>query len=137
MKFGLVLQRGLYIMVTIDEMEIMLDEIAAEIPQELYRELNGGIMLLPESRMNPAGRNNDLYIMGEYHRGGNLGRFITIYYGSFMQVYGYLGRDALKEQLRKTLKHEFIHHIESLAGEKGLEIKDEQFIKDYLKRTQR
>jgi Uncharacterized protein conserved in bacteria len=122
-------------MVTIEEMEIMLDEIAIEIPQELYRELNGGIMLLPESKLNPAGRNNELYILGEYHKGGGLGRFITIYYGSFMQVYGYLGKESMKEQLKKTLKHEFIHHIESLAGEKGLEIKDAQFIAEYLKRT--
>ena len=33
-------------MIEIDEVEIMLNEIASEL-QELYKELNGGIVLLP------------------------------------------------------------------------------------------
>jgi hypothetical protein len=63
-----------------------------------------------------------------------MGRYITIYYGSFSHVYGHLEKKALKEQLRETLKHEFTHHIESLAGERGLEIKDARYIADYLNR---
>ena len=31
------------------------------------------------------------------------------------------------------LYHEFTHHMESLAGEKMLEEKDEQQIRDYIK----
>ncbi len=121
-------------MVSLDEMEEMLDEIAAGIPQEIYKELNGGIILLPEAKLNSISNKNDLYILGEYHKGGNMGRYITIYYGSFVHVYGHLGREPLKEQLKRTLKHEFTHHIESLAGERGLEIKDAQFLADYLNR---
>ena len=121
-------------MVSLDEMEEMLDEIAAGIPQEIYKELNGGIILLPEAKLNSISNKNDLYILGEYHKGGNMGRYITIYYGSFVHVYGHLGRESLKEQLKRTLKHEFTHHIESLAGERGLEIKDAQFLADYLNR---
>ena len=124
-------------MIPIDEVENMLDEIAAELPQEFYRELNGGIILLPEVKLNPAGRNNDLYIMGEYHRGGGLGRYIVIYYGSFERVYGHLEREALKKRLAHTLKHEFTHHLESLAGERDLEKEDEQFLRDYLSRKGR
>lgn len=121
-------------MISIEEMEAMLDELAAEIPQELYRELNGGIMLLPEAKLNPQSRRNDLYILGEYHRDGNMGRYINIYYGSFYHVYGHFGREALKDQLRHTLRHEFTHHIESMAGERGLEIKDARYLADYLNR---
>jgi predicted Zn-dependent protease with MMP-like domain len=121
-------------MIALEEMKIMLDEIADGFPDELYKDLNGGIILLPETKMNTISRNNDLYILGEYHKGGNMGRYITIYYGSFAQVYGYLEKEALKQQLEHTLKHEFTHHLESLAGERGLEIKDAQYIADYLNR---
>ena len=56
-------------MISIEEMEVMLDEIAAGIPQEIYRELNGGIVLLPEVKLNNMSSKNDLYILGEYHKG--------------------------------------------------------------------
>jgi predicted Zn-dependent protease with MMP-like domain len=121
-------------MISIEEMEEMLDEIAAGIPQEIYRELNGGIVLLPEAKLNNISRRNDLYILGEYHKGGSMGRYITIYYGSFLHVYGHLEKESLKEQLKTTLRHEFTHHIESLAGERGLEIKDAQYLADYFNR---
>ncbi len=121
-------------MITLDEMEAMLNELAEELPKEIYKGLNGGIVLLPESKENPIGRSNDLYILGEYHGGGMLGRYITIYYGSFMRVFGNLNREAIKGKLMHTLKHEFVHHLESMAGERDLEIEDARFISDYLKR---
>lgn len=124
-------------MIPIDEVEEILDEIATELPQEFYNELNGGIILLPDVRLDPAGLHNDLYIMGEYHSGGGLGRYIAIYYGSFERVYGHLSREGLKKQLAQTLKHEFTHHLESLAGEDDLEEEDERFMQDYLWRTGR
>ncbi len=121
-------------MITLDEMETMLNEIAESLPKEIYKGLNGGIVLLPESKENPIGRSNDLYILGEYHVGGMLGRYITIYYGSFMRVFGSLGREEIKQKLMHTLKHEFVHHLESMAGERDLEIEDAKFISDYLRR---
>jgi hypothetical protein len=51
--------------------------------------------------------------MGEYHSGGGLGRYISIYYGSFERVYGHLSREGLKRQLAHTLKHEFTHTSEN------------------------
>ncbi len=122
-------------MIEIDEVEKILEELASELPQEFYKELNGGILLLPQSKLNPAGRNNDLYVMGEYHHSGSMGRYIVIYYGSFQRLYGHLGRNALKRKLARTLKHEFTHHLESLAGERGLEKEDEKFLQDYLRRN--
>ena len=124
-------------MISLEEMEAMLNEIAADFPQEIYKELNGGIVLLPEAKLNTVSKMNDLYILGEYHKGGSMGRYISIYYGSFLRVYGHLGKEAMKEQLTHTLKHEFTHHVESLAGERGLEIKDAQYLADYLKRKDR
>ena len=59
---------------------------------------------------------------------------IYIYYGSFLEVYGELGEKELEEELRETLLHEFTHHMESLAGERGLEIKDEKELWEYRRR---
>ena len=119
-------------MITIEEMEVMLDEISQEIPAEFYNELNGGILLLPEVKHHPRGRANDLYILGEYIRAGNMGRYIAIYYGSVQRAYGYMRTEELRPALKKLLLHEFTHHIESLAGEKSLEKKDEEELRDYM-----
>ncbi len=113
-------------MVTITHMQELLDEIAAELPEELFAELNGGIVLLPEAKKHEKG--GDIYILGEYHRGGLMGRYISIYYRSFYYVYGDLGEEELKEKLRGTVRHEFRHHIESLAGSDDLERIDEENI---------
>ncbi len=122
-------------MIDIDEVEKILEELASELPREFYKELNGGILLLPQVKRNPVGQSDDLYVMGEYHRGGSMGRYIVIYYGSFERLYGHLGRNALKKKLAHTLKHEFTHHLESMAGERDLEKEDEKFLEDYLKKN--
>ena len=124
-------------MVSIDEMQTMLDGIAESLPDEFYTQLNGGIILMPQTKRDRRKGGEGLYILGEYYRGGNLGRYIAIYYGSFERVYGYLPKERLAEQLAATLKHEFRHHLESLAGERGLEIEDEQFLADYMHRQAR
>ena len=53
-------------MISIDETREMLEELAAELPEPFFRELNGGISLLPEAKLSPIARAEDLYIMGEY-----------------------------------------------------------------------
>ena len=107
----------------------ILDRLAEELPPEFYRDLSGGIVLMPEAKASPHGP--DLLIMGEYCR-SQMGRMIKIYYGSFERMYSWMDEEQLTEQLREVLRHEFTHHIESLAGERGLEIKDEQQIRAYL-----
>jgi len=111
----------------------MLNEIVATFPKALFNKLNGGIILLPEVKRNPKGKRNDLYILGQYHFGGGMGRYISIYYGSFNRVYGYLDKEGLRDRLIDTLKHEFIHHLESLAGERDLEIEDQENMARYLR----
>ena len=112
-----------------------MEEIVRDFPQELFRQLNGGIVILPDTKMHEKDRNNDLFILGEYHVDGALGRYIALYYGSFVRVCGSLPAGALRERIRATLKHEFLHHMESLAGERGLEIQDAHDIARYLRRT--
>jgi predicted Zn-dependent protease with MMP-like domain len=122
--------------ITFDEVGAMLDDIAEEIPKDFYRELNGGIILLPRTKRHPASHNTgNLYIMGEYHNDrkgfGGLGRYICIYYGSFIKLYANATSEQQKEELRKILIHEFIHHLESLAGERGLAIQDAVELEKY------
>lgn len=123
-------------MISIEEMQLMLDDIAAEFPEAFFEELNGGILLLPEAKQHKKSKDNDLFILGEYHRSLEMGRYITIYYRSFVNVYGQLSREALKNKLKDTVKHEFRHHLESLAGANDLEIIDEQDIDHYLNSSQ-
>lgn len=116
---------------TIDEVHVMLDEIATEIPKEFFERLNEGVVLLDEYKIHPESRSTDsLYIMGEYCRSVT-GRNIKIYYGSFKNVYRGISKDALYENLKETLLHEFTHHLESLAGERGLEVKDSESMRKY------
>jgi hypothetical protein len=114
---------------TIEEAGVLLDELAEELPGEFYRELNGGVLLDPAEKRHPDAPG--LYIMGEYHHHYVFGRYIVIYYGSFAQMYGNLPAGYWKSQLRKTLRHEFTHHVESLAGERGLERRDEEDLDRY------
>ena len=107
-----------------DQAGDLLDEMAEEFPQEFYAELNGGISLLPEAREDPEGE--DLYIMGEYCN-DMMGRYIVLYYGSFAALARQEDwtQEDWEDELYTTLSHEFTHHIEGLAGERGLEIRDE------------
>lgn len=118
-------------------MNDMLDGIAEELPQDFYIGLNGGIVLLPDTKYHPKAKNSDLYILGEYVRDRGLGRYIAIYYGSVCAVYGSLPKDKLWERLQELLVHEFTHHIESLSGERGLEVKDEVQLGEYEARAYR
>lgn len=127
------------VMITFDEVGLMLDDISAEIPQDFYRDLNGGIILLPESKIHPESKKSgNLFILGEYHNDrtgfGGLGRYIAIYYGSFINLYAHLQPEQQKEHLRKVLLHEFTHHLESLAGESGLAVKDAVELEKYKRR---
>ena len=123
-------------MISIDETEEMLNEIAEELPKEFYNKLNGGILLLPDVKFHPEGQNGDLVILGQYHYSHMMGRYIEIYYGSFQRLYGFLPKEEYKKKLRKTLYHEFTHHMENLAGERGLEIKDKMKMEEYRKRKE-
>ena len=124
-------------MISISEVEAMLEEAAEQIPEELYRDLNGGIILLPEAKLHHQQVAGDLYILGEYHRSRGMGRYIAIYYGSFEKASAHLTNAQLKKKLAHTLKHEFTHHIESLAGERDLEYEDERNIARYLSQHRR
>ena len=61
-----------------------------------------------------------------------MGNQIVIYYGSFMRLYGKAAGQTFERELRAVLRHEFRHHMENRAGERGLEIEDERQLREYL-----
>ena len=113
-----------------DQVGDLLDEMAEEFPEEFYQDLNGGISLLPEAVEDPAGE--DLYIMGEYCN-DMMGRYINLYYGSFAALAEQEDwtEEDWEDELYTTLSHEFTHHVEGLAGERGLEIRDQLELEQY------
>ena len=113
-----------------DQAGDLLDEMAEEFPEEFYAQLNGGISLLPEAKEDPEGE--DLYIMGEYCN-DMMGRYIVLYYGSFAALARLEDwtEEDWEDELYTTLSHEFTHHIEGLAGERGLEIRDDLEMEQY------
>ena len=120
-------------MLTFEECGEMLDDIVDEMPPELFRERNGGVILLPQSKLHPCATDNDLYILGEYIR-NNLGKYIAIYYGSISRIYGNLPKEKIKYHLTKIMHHEVRHHNEYLAGCDDLGLYDKKQIEDYLQR---
>ena len=109
----------------------MLDEIAAELPEGVFRELNGGVCLLAETKRSDKDPDGGLYTLGEYRR-DQMGRYIVIYYGSLIAVHGGSASKMMRKRLREVLTHELTHHIESLAGDRSLEAKDKMDIDDYF-----
>ena len=111
----------------------LLDEMAEELPPVFFRDLNGGILLLPEARPDPRVPGEELYIMGEYCH-DQMGRYINLYYGSFAalaQSEGWTEEDW-DDELYTTLIHEFTHHMEGLAGDHSLDDKDAAFMEEFL-----
>jgi len=123
-------------LISIEEVNEMLDEIAAELPEEIFRDLNGGVSLLPDTRISSAAPDGGLYTLGEYRR-DQMGRYIVIYYGSICAVYGSTTSARLRKHLKRILSHELTHHLESLAGERDLEVEDEIELDKYLRNKKR
>lgn len=122
-------------MLSFDEISVLLDDMVDSLPQALFRELNGGVNLLPNEKMHPANCGLDnLYILGEYiYEPNGLGRYVIIYYGSLAKTHGCLHPKRIQDELRRVLLHELTHHMESLAGERDLEIKDAYELERYRK----
>lgn len=120
-------------MLTYQEVLSRLEEMTERFPQEFFQELSGGILLQPEE---PTRQDEpDLFTLGSYCH-DSLGRRIELYYGSFQGLAEteHWTPEDWEDELWTTLSHEFTHHLESLAGERGLEIKDELFMEEYHER---
>lgn len=114
---------------SIDQCYDILERLAEEYPPELLDSLNGGILLLEEALPDPEA-GEDVYIMGEYCW-DEMGRYINLYYGSFVELLAEEDESVWEEELRVTLRHELTHHVEGLAGERSLEYKDSAQLEEF------
>lgn len=123
-------------MTDIDRFFEILEKVCDELPDEFFRELHYGVQLSEETKISPHAKNNDLIIMGEYHR-SHYGNRIVIYYGSFARMMPGADEEAIEVRLREVVRHEFRHHMENLGGMYGrdsLEHEDKEELRRYLRR---
>jgi len=89
-----------------------------EVPPALLRDLNLGIVVLPEEKGE-----GEFYIMGEYIT-EEVGNYVALYYGSFVKTLSGEPREVWEEDIKETIKHELQHHLEALAGDEKLARKE-------------
>ena len=117
---------------TFEEFEAEVGRISLELPDELFNKLTGGVVVQPNEKLHKLSVDGSpLYIAGEYMNYHSM-RCVFIYYGSFMRLYGRMSRERICEHIREVLLHELRHHWESLAGERDLEIEDEEHLAMYI-----
>ncbi|MDI9498468.1 MAG: hypothetical protein QM270_08310 [Bacillota bacterium] len=120
---------------TIEATQAILEELVAELPAALFSGLNGGVSLTERAPLHEQSQpGRPLYVLGAYHR-DSLGRYVLLHYGSLRRCFGHLPHDAYVSELRRVLRHELRHHVESLAGEHGLIDFDREQIAAYLTET--
>ena len=112
-------------MLTIDEVNGLLDEMADGFPAALFDGLNGGVNLLEEAVPDEEFPKGEMYILGEYCEDA-LGRYINLYYGSFAALAEREDWDQQiwEDELYTTLSHELTHHMESRGGLHALDDRD-------------
>lgn len=108
-------------MLTYEQAGEVLDELVDELPDEIFKNLNGGVSFIEQPCRDEEGR----YTLGMYFC-GKMGRYIELYYGSFAELYGDIDDESFKNRLKSTLHHELTHHIENQAGDRSLERWDER-----------
>lgn len=117
-----------------DQVADMLDEMAESFPPVFFEGLNGGILLQEEEKQDSLFPEGEMFFMGEYVQDEYLGRFINLYYGSFLASARNedWSEETWQEELYTTLAHEFTHHVESLANAHRLDDQDEEDMLRYL-----
>ena len=124
-------------MISIEEYRQIISELMDELPGEFFRELSGGVIVSEALVIPDYARGNDLYTLGQYQVFSGM-RQITMFKGSFDQVYPLADASEARIILRGILRHEFRHHLESLGGihnSSSLEAEDELKKQEYLFRT--
>ena len=124
-------------MISIEEYRQIISELMDELPDEFFRELSGGVIVSEALVIPDYARGNDLYTLGQYQVFSGM-RQITMFKGSFDQVYPQANAAEARIILRGILRHEFRHHLESLGGvhnSSSLEAEDELKKQEYLFRT--
>ncbi len=120
--------------ISAEDYRTIVSELMDELPEEFFRGLNGGVVVSDRTVIPEYARNEDLYIMGQYRVSAGI-RQIVLFRGSFDRAYPGADRAQARSVLRRILRHEFRHHLESRGGVRGassLEAEDERKKQAYL-----
>lgn len=98
-----------------DFIRILNEEVEA-LPEYVHDKLNGGVLADSSVYLHPGRVADDLYIFGTYSVDPVFGKRIILYYGSFTAVLGDSSESAYRKKIRETVRHEFLHHLETRAG---------------------
>lgn len=123
-------------MLSLEEYKRIVSELMDELPEEFYRDLNGGVIVSEALAIPDYARGNDLYAMGQYLIYSGM-RQIVMFKGSFDRVYPLADGEEARNLLRGILRHEFRHHLESLGNvhnAESLEAEDRRKKAAYLAR---
>ena len=123
-------------MITLEEYKKIVTELMDELPEEFYRELNGGVIVSEALAIPDYARGNDIATLGQYLIYSGM-RQIVMFKGSFDRLHPWAGPEEAREILRGVLRHEFRHHLESLGGvhnDSSLEAEDRRKKAAYLLR---
>ncbi|WP_455582373.1 metallopeptidase family protein [Dysosmobacter sp.] len=123
---------------SIDEVNDILDAAAESLPPALFGGLNGGVNLLEEERNDSEFPRGAMYLLGEYCD-DSLGRYINLYYGSFAALARResWSREDWAAELEETLCHELTHHMETLSGLHALDDRDEAELEQWRQSYQK
>ncbi len=94
-----------------DAFRRVVDQVLSGLPSDLFRNLNGGVLVLPGTKAD-----GDFLVMGEYIEDPAMGNLIALYYGSFVEELGDAPDSEWAEEIEETVLHEFRHHVELMAG---------------------
>ena len=123
-------------MIDFEEYERIVSELMDELPEEFFRDLNGGVVVSKAMKIPDYARSGEICIMGQYQICSGI-RQIVMYKGSFDRIYPLADAEQARRLLRGILRHEFRHHLESLGGvhdASSLEAADEMEKRAYLAR---
>lgn len=103
-------------MLSFEDFTRILNEEVKALPEYVHEKLNGGVLADSSVYLHPGRVADDLYIFGTYSADPVFGKQIVLYYGSFAAVLGDSSESAYREKIRETVRHEFLHHLETRAG---------------------
>ncbi len=115
---------------TFEEFERRAHEVFAEIPPE-YREGVDGLSVERRAVLHPE--LPEVYTLGEcltetypteWGGAGEVRSIVALYYGSFLRLSRMEDEWDWEEEIWETITHEIRHHLESLALDDELEVRD-------------
>ncbi len=115
---------------TYEEFERRAEEVFEEVPPD-FREGVDGLRVERKAERHPT--LPEVYTLGEcltetypteYGGAGEVRSFVVLYYGSFLRLSRMEEEWDWEEEIWETVTHEIRHHLESLALEDDLEVRD-------------